>query len=263
MKSSYWIKLYQEILHDPKMGRLSDRLWRRTIEFFLLAGERRNEGALPPVEDMSWTLRTTPAELETDLQELAKVNVVSEADSIWTVTKFTERQAPVPSTKRSQQHRASKTQHGVGIPPQRNVATNETEVGRSSSGSSPSISASGSDSVSDSDSQVVEDEEEERTAGAVFLQVRGGAVNNLDIDALGNLIDECEEHRTNLPRGSPGADASGDDWVKAAILEGNASRNQGKLISLNYISAILDRWQAEGFRAKWKGKDNEDTVRGL
>ena len=28
----YWIKLYHEILDDPKMGRLSDRTWRRTNE---------------------------------------------------------------------------------------------------------------------------------------------------------------------------------------------------------------------------------------
>jgi len=29
MGSPYWIKLYHEILNDPKMGRLPDRLWRR------------------------------------------------------------------------------------------------------------------------------------------------------------------------------------------------------------------------------------------
>jgi len=40
MTGNYWIKLYIEILHDAKMGAMSDRLWRRTIEMFLLAGEK-------------------------------------------------------------------------------------------------------------------------------------------------------------------------------------------------------------------------------
>ena len=31
---SYWIKLYHEVLNDPKMGRLPDRLWRRWWSFW-------------------------------------------------------------------------------------------------------------------------------------------------------------------------------------------------------------------------------------
>jgi len=37
--SKLWIKLYHEILDDPKMCKLSDRLYRRVMELFLLAGE--------------------------------------------------------------------------------------------------------------------------------------------------------------------------------------------------------------------------------
>lgn len=54
MAAKYWIKLYHEILHDPKMGRLPDNLWRRCIELFLLAGElgaevdEDDKGHLPP-----------------------------------------------------------------------------------------------------------------------------------------------------------------------------------------------------------------------
>ena len=39
MPSKYWIKLYHEVLDDPKMARLPDRLYRRCIEVFLLAGK--------------------------------------------------------------------------------------------------------------------------------------------------------------------------------------------------------------------------------
>jgi len=57
MATKFWIKLYVEILDDAKMGRLSNHLWRRAVEFFLLAGREGNDGALPPVEEMAWTLR--------------------------------------------------------------------------------------------------------------------------------------------------------------------------------------------------------------
>lgn len=30
--ANYWIKLYHEILDDPLMATMPDRLWRRTIE---------------------------------------------------------------------------------------------------------------------------------------------------------------------------------------------------------------------------------------
>ena len=100
------------------------------------------------------------------------------------------------------------------------------------------------------------------TAGELFFKVRGGAVNSLDVDALDALIADCEKHRKGLPRGSPGADIPGDGWVREAILEGNASRKQGKLISLNYIRAIADRWMAEGYKAPWK-KNGDNAVKGL
>ena len=46
MASKYWIKLYYEILDDPKLGKLTDWLFRRAIELFLLAGENDNDGLL-------------------------------------------------------------------------------------------------------------------------------------------------------------------------------------------------------------------------
>jgi len=85
-----WIKLYLEIMDDPKMGRLSDHLWRRTIELFLLAGENDADGLLPSVEDMAWRLRTAVDELTTDLQALK--TIVEPTSEGWLVTKFKDRQ---------------------------------------------------------------------------------------------------------------------------------------------------------------------------
>lgn len=85
-----WIKLYLEILHDPKMGRMSDHLWRRVIEMFLLAGEFDQDGLLPPVEDMAWRLRTSAELLIEDLQALQ--GIVEINSNGWFVKKFKERQ---------------------------------------------------------------------------------------------------------------------------------------------------------------------------
>ena len=67
MTGSYWIKLYHEILDDPKMGRLPDKLFRRVIELFLIAGETHENGKLPSIDDMAWRLRLDPEELEKDI----------------------------------------------------------------------------------------------------------------------------------------------------------------------------------------------------
>lgn len=108
MASKYWIKLYHEIIHDPKMGRLPDHLWRRAIELFLLAGENGDDGSLPPVKDMAWTLRIDETELAASLAELAVVNIINEQDGQWFVTHFAQRQSPASNAERTQRHRDRK-----------------------------------------------------------------------------------------------------------------------------------------------------------
>lgn len=113
MKSKFWIKLYHEILHDPKMGTLSDRLWRRTIEIFLLAGEEDCDGLLPSVEDMSWEIRIDISELKKDLTELKNVGILSSRNAKWKVKNFDERQRPRTTTERVQNHRKRKRNDNV------------------------------------------------------------------------------------------------------------------------------------------------------
>lgn len=97
MTANYWIKLYTEILNDAKMARMSDHLYRRTIELFLMAGDKNQDGILPSLEDMAWTLRTDAEQLETDLVELQHIGILV-FDNGWIVRKFAERQAPVDKT---------------------------------------------------------------------------------------------------------------------------------------------------------------------
>lgn len=106
-------------------------------------------------------------------------------------------------------------------------------------------------SESESDAEQGESNDASNALDA-FVKVRGGAVNPLDVDQIHDLVDEYEAHRQTLPRASPGAAVPGDAWVRAAILEANASRQDGRAVHLNYIRAILDRWRTQGYRAKFR-----------
>ena len=99
MAAKYWVKLYHEILDDPKMGTLSDHLYRRVIELFLLAGEYNDNGDLPKVTDMAWRLRTTDDELLKDLEALADKDIICQQNGNWKVTHFEERQAPMEKSE--------------------------------------------------------------------------------------------------------------------------------------------------------------------
>lgn len=93
----YWVKLYTEIINDPKMGRLTDRQFRTCINLFALAGEIDQDGALPPIDDLSWRLRMQSADLAADLKALAAVGIMSFTSDAWIITKWQERQAKAPS----------------------------------------------------------------------------------------------------------------------------------------------------------------------
>ncbi|KKL83782.1 hypothetical protein LCGC14_1971280 [marine sediment metagenome] len=64
---------------------------------------------------------------------------------------------------------------------------------------------------------------------------------------LGDLADECEQHRRTLPAGSEGAIASGNDWVIAGIQTARRA-NPGRF-NTRYVQAIIDRWMVDGFQA--------------
>ncbi|MHA2428864.1 MAG: hypothetical protein ACXADB_12650, partial [Candidatus Hermodarchaeia archaeon] len=108
MASMYWLKLYHEMLDDPKMGMLSDRLYRRVIELFLLTGQTDDEGFLPELKHIAFRLRVSEEHLETDLVELAKVGIVQQLEGRWHVTNYASRQAPVASAERVRKHRERK-----------------------------------------------------------------------------------------------------------------------------------------------------------
>ena len=105
MASNYWIKLYHEILDDPKMCRLTDRQYRRVIELFLLAGDYEKDGHLPQYDDIDFRLRF-PEGLKEDLESLIKFEILSldETDDYY-ITRWADRQSAMTNTERSQRRR--------------------------------------------------------------------------------------------------------------------------------------------------------------
>ena len=106
----------------------------------------------------------------------------------------------------------------------------------------------------DSDTDVdVERDVCDLNAFSLVEKATASTLNPILADRIGALIDECEEHRQDLPPPSKGSDITGDKWVCAAIMEAVDSTDR---ISINYIKAILDRWKQEGFKAPFKRGDN-------
>lgn len=115
MSTYHWIKLYDEILDDPKMGRLSDGAYRLCINAFLLANRSdERDGRLPDFEDLSWLLRLSRDDLEKYWQELERAEIVTVEDGLPFVIHFKARQTkPVPVAERVAAHRARKEQESA------------------------------------------------------------------------------------------------------------------------------------------------------
>ena len=110
MPSKYWFKLYHEILDDPKMGQLPDRLYRRCIELFALAGDYDQGGLLPDIEDIAWRLRLPVEELQKDIADLQspKLKIITQNDDGLIVTNFSKRQEPISGADRVKSFREQK-----------------------------------------------------------------------------------------------------------------------------------------------------------
>ena len=97
------------MLNDPKMGTMTDHLYRRTIEIFLLAGQEGRNGLLPPLTQIAWALRTTVNDATLCLQEMAELGIVTKLpDGNMIVTNFAERQDTKLSDAERQQRRRDK-----------------------------------------------------------------------------------------------------------------------------------------------------------
>lgn len=210
-----WIKLYTEILDDPKMGRLPNHLWRRAVELFLLAGRTGTTGQLPSVEEMAWTLRSSEDEVRKGLMSLAEIGVVHEAEpGKWVVVNFVKRQAAMTDAERKRKQRAGVTE---------NPGKNKKAV--------TTASQSCHDFVTEEEEEEEEEgEEEEKPAAAAENPFR---VYEQNIGPLTAAVSEkIKLAETDYPEG----------WVCEAIRLA-ALRNKRRW---DYAEGILRNWFANG-----------------
>ena len=141
---NHWIKLYVEMLHDPKIGLLTDDLKWRFTSVLLLAGEIDEGGFLPELSDMAWQLHTVPETLAGQMRTLAgrglvELRVHPDGDERWFVTKFAERQAPSTNAERQKQWRKRNATNAT-VTKRYAKVTPETETETETEGNAPEVS---------------------------------------------------------------------------------------------------------------------------
>lgn len=107
----YWLKLYTDILDDPKYFRLSDNAKIGMYELFLLTKKlerKESTGELPNIEDIAFHTRRDMEFWNGVLPELEKAGIIDHEDDNFIVRKFSERQAAIPPDERMRQYRKRK-----------------------------------------------------------------------------------------------------------------------------------------------------------
>lgn len=113
MASKYWLKMYHEALHDPKLASLPDNIWRRFWECCLMAGALDEDGFLPPLFEMAYTCRVSEDTIRAELGQMAQRGFVElklddDNQERWYVSNFSKRQSPSPAAERMREYRSRK-----------------------------------------------------------------------------------------------------------------------------------------------------------
>ena len=238
MAGNYWIKFYVEVLDDPKMATLPDRLWRRFYELCLLAGKYYDDGNLPDCEQLAWALRMSVDELQSDLDALVNKRLITKTEDGYLVTQFVKRQSKMSNAEKTARYRKSKhtEEYESNYPvtePVTDVLLKVTQIT--------------DNRLTDNRLQITEAEAEKNAAGAVFRAYESeiGLLTPAIADKINLAIEDYPL-----------------DWITDGIKE-SAKHNAR---SWAYVEAILKRWKFEGKSngkrpAKITSDDNERIAR--
>lgn len=218
MSSTFYMKLYYEIIDDPKMGRMSDNNWRKCLEFFLLAGEFDHNGYLPEVKDIAWRLRISIDKIQKNIDYLCQpeIKIITKTDDGYFITNYIKRQGRISDAKRMDAYRDRK----------RISDTNATEVQQTSYDDVTSRNT-------DIDIDIDIDTNKDKDTAAAGKTNSVFSVYEQNIGMLNPMIsEELIKAETEF----------GPAWIVDAILEAvKANVRRWK-----YIRAILDNWKANG-----------------
>lgn len=107
-----WIRLYTEIVDDPKMQRMAADSFRFLINLWCVAG--MNDGKIPPVEDVAFRLRIPEEECNRRLHELVRLGLLDSEEGALSPHNWNERQyaSDHDSAQRKRRSRMSQRCHG-------------------------------------------------------------------------------------------------------------------------------------------------------
>jgi hypothetical protein len=106
--AGYWLKLYTEILDDPKYHRLSDTAKLGMVELMVVAKKSGTNGDLPEIEDICFYTRRAKEWWIPVIDELKSISFLVENGSNEKIRKFEERQAPADGAERTRMSRVAK-----------------------------------------------------------------------------------------------------------------------------------------------------------
>jgi hypothetical protein len=113
---SSWIKLYTEMLHDPKLIKLDyEEKW-FFVECLLLAGSLEKGGLIGASEDVSLAMPKGERGEGRKLKALARAGLVQEKKGVWYVTNFSKRQVKPSDSKEAWADRKRKQREKMSHP---------------------------------------------------------------------------------------------------------------------------------------------------
>jgi DnaD/phage-associated family protein len=219
--ADYWAKIYIEIIDDPKMATLPDRLWRRILELFLLAKKFNDGGKLPDTKQIAWMLRMSTDELDLDMKQISSTKIIIQTETGWFIPNFEKRQAAATNTERVQQFRKrqqNEQYYGNVTEMKRNV----TQINR----------------VQNTESET----ETEPSAADIYKAYQ----NN--IGELSGIISEK-------------IDADINDYSASWVLEAIQKATILEKRSLAYVEGILKGWKRNGKNAAKPGELKYENVK--
>lgn len=233
-----WIKLYTEILSDPKMGRMSDKLFRRTIELFLLAGKEDAGGILPEVSDIAWTLHISVREVNSILKELTDLNVIKKESEKYIISHFSDRQ--VSDSSRSEINRRYYEKSKLNKSEVQTDTKNNSDSKKSKNTSEIQTEINLNSDFSESENKTVEEElriknKEKELINTVTNVTDARTVSKPKKSAYGSLKNVMLTDEEYLKLKEKFADA--DEKIEAMSLYFGSHGNSGKYKS-HYATAL-------------------------
>jgi len=106
--AGYWLKLYTEILDDPKYYRLSEIAKVGMYEIMMVAKKNDQNGDLPSMDDICFYTRRNKDWWDEAIIELKIINFIIEENGVMKIRTFAERQKAVDAKERKRQSRIAK-----------------------------------------------------------------------------------------------------------------------------------------------------------